>query len=216
MGGGGRHCLCATPPLPPARGRPLPGRSGDNGVARPGALFPRAAQGASPAGPAGDPPRSDPARGSCCEDPGSESPRPGSLLGTKRPGAGAASAGPCRSPPGRNRRRQHGHVFSSKTVDYNRIKDFPGGWTGCDPRAVPARSSVPPGPPSLPSRTTGGAAAPTAPAPHAPRRAGLREELLHGGCALWAWKDEIWCFTGMEEDESAPQGVLLRGPGACR
>lgn len=168
--------------------------------------------GGFPGRPRGGSPRSDPARGSCCEDPGSESParRPfcrQSTLGLGQPAPVPAGPEQAAAAPAR---------FSSKIVDYNRIKDFPGGWAGCDPRAVPARSSVPPGPRSLPSRTTGGAAAPTAPAPHAPRRAGLREELLHGGCALWAWKDEIWCFTGMEEDESAPQGVLLRGPGACR
>lgn len=168
--------------------------------------------GGFPGRPRGGSLRSDPARGSCCEDPGSESPARGpfwrqSTLGLGQPAPVPAGPEQAAAAPAR---------FSSKIVDYNRIKDFPGGWAGCDPRAVPARSSVPPGPRSLPSRTTGGAAAPTAPAPHAPRRAGLREELLHGGCALWAWKDEIWCFTGMEEDESAPQGVLLRGPGACR
>lgn len=64
------------------------------------------------------------------------------------------------------------------------------------------------------SRATERAAAVTPPQTRTPPgRARQREDLLPGGCARWAWSDEIWC---MEEDESAPRGVGSRRLAARR
>lgn len=149
--GGGIVCVRPLLFLPRGGGR-CPAGAGTMGWPGPGLCFPGQRRG-FPGRSRGGSPRSDPARGSCCEEPGSECPARGPSWGQSTLGLGQ----PAPVPAGTERAAAAPARFSSKVVDYHRIKDFPGRWAGRDPHAVPARSSG-----SLPSRATGAAAAPSA------------------------------------------------------
>lgn len=127
--GGGIVCVRPLLFLPRGGGR-CPAGAGTMGWPGPGLCFPGQRRGLPWPAPRGIPPLR-PRQGLLLLGPGLRAPR---SRGQSTLGLGE----PAPVPAGPEQAAAAAARFSSKIVDYNRIKDFPGGWAGCEPRAVPA------------------------------------------------------------------------------